>query len=392
MQDILLLTALLTALATGWWLGRWELKSRRGRGRQVPDSYIEGLDVLFKEQPDDSIRSFLQALGNQANTIEAHLALGRLFRSRGEVEKATRVHQMLLARPDLPRDKLQLIQFELANDYMVAGLLDRAERLLSDLSREEGEVKWRSVELLMQVYQHEKEWDLAIQAAATLLPRRSTEIRSILAHYCCEKACEMIARDDINAARRELKRAFGFDSDSVRASLLKGRIETQAGNYKEAVKAYRRVRDQDADYLTEAIPGLAECYRQQGKEGEFMRYLLDSLKHHPSATLVVTAADLLQNEAIPDRQVQELVREQLKSRPSLRGLLRFVDLQISNAGAGSVTTEALVELRNLCAKLVESKPVYRCTHCGYSGKRLVWLCPGCQSWGKIKPIYGVEGE
>jgi len=392
MQDILLVAALLAALAVGWWLGSQGRNKRTEAAYLPPDSHIQELNRLFQEQPDESIQSLFQQLGNHVDTVEAHFALGRLFRSRGEVEKATQVHQMLLARTDLPPDKLQLTQFELANDYMVAGLLDRAERLLTDLSQEEGEFKWRGAELLMQLYQHEKEWDLAIAAAETLLPRQGNKVRTVLAHYCCEKAAEVVAKGDYNTARRELKRALGFDNNAVRASLLKGQIEAQAGNFKEAVKAYRRVKSQDAAYLTEAIPALADCYRQLDKEREFTRYLMDCLARYPSATLVVIAADIQRQIAYTDPQLQRLIKEQLTRYPSLRGLLRFIDMQIASVEGNTVAADRLLELKQLCARLVELKPIYRCTLCGYSGKRLVWLCPGCQHWGTIKPIYSAEGE
>ena len=392
MPDLLLLTALLVAVGCGWWLGSQQGKRKARSGLALSKGYLGGLDIFIKEQSDESIEKFLNALDPQGNTADIHLALGRLFRTRGEVDKATHLHQGLLARSDLPRDKLLLIQFELANDYMVAGLLDRAERLLEELSRESGEVKWRSTELLMQVYQREKEWDKAIGAALVLLPRKAAEIRPVLAHYSCEKALEALAENEINLARRALKRALSYDQNSVRASLLKGRIETDAGNFKEAIKALRRVKDQDISYLPEAIPQLSHCYKQLGKQDVFMSYLTDCIAQNPSITLVITAVDILQGIAGQKQEANRLIKEQLKSRPSLRGLLRLIDMQIEASAKVGQSNEDLSELRSVTAQLIETKPVHRCTVCGYSSRSLVWLCPGCQQWGKIKHIYGQEGE
>lgn len=393
MHDLLLLTALLAAVGSGWWLGSKQSQWRARKGVTDSKNYFGGLDFLIKEQSDESIEKFLNTLELHGNTVDIHLAFGRLFRTRGEIDKATRLHQELLACSDLPRDKLLLIQFELASDYMVAGLLDRAERLLEELSRESGEIKWRSTEMLMQVYQHEKEWDKAIDAAQVLLPRKAAEIRPILAHYSCEKALEALAADEINSARRELKRALNYDPNCVRASLLKGRMESEEGHFKEAVKALLRVKAQDASYLPEAVPLLSYCYKRLGKEKEFIFYIEDCLQHNPSLNLAVAAIELLQGDDGQKVSVGKLVKDQLKNHPSLRGLLCLINLQVEVAKSkGNQGDEGLLELQSLTAQLVESKPMHRCSSCGYSGRRLVWLCPGCQQWGKIKPIYGLEGE
>lgn len=390
MNDWLLLVALLVAIGVGWSLGRRDIRQRSSKGGANPDGYFEGLSFLLKEQPDETIDLFINALGAQGSAVDTHLALGRLFRTRGELDKATRVHQALLARTDLSRDELLLAQFELANDYMVAGLLDRAERLLCELRDSDGEIKWRSTQLLMEIYQHEKEWDQAISAALMLLSRKSQEVRPVLAHYCCEKARDYIASDETAQARREIKRALNYDPKCVRASLLKGQLEIQAGHYKEAIKAFRRVKDQDPCYLPESIPKLSACYREMGKEKELTEFLLDCLQHNPSMTLVFEIADLLYSGPDKRKDAHQFISEQLRSRPSLKGVLRLIDMHMDSSDNNE--TKHLAELRSLAAQLIESKPVYRCSHCGYAGKRLTWLCPGCKHWGKIKPIYGLEGE
>lgn len=390
MSDLPFLVALFVAVAAGWWLGRREVKKRSGRSSVGPPEYFEGLNFLVKEQADATIEMLLNAMGADASSVDTHLALGRLFRTRGEVDKATRVHQALLARQGLARDKLLLAQFELANDYMAAGLLDRAERLLKELSNEHGEVKWRSLELLMEIYQQEKDWDRAIACALSLLPKQGPEIRPVLAHYCCEKAEILMASEENTLARRELKRALNYDTGCVRASLLKGHLEAQTGHYREAVKALRRVKEQDPSYLPESIPKLSDCYRTLGKEKEHREFLLDCLQKKPSITLVFAVADLLYGKPGQEEQAQQFITEQLAARPSLKGVLHLLDIYLQ--GDQDAEETDLSELRGLIAQLIDAKPVYRCSSCGYSGRHLMWLCPGCQRWGKIKPIYGLEGE
>ncbi len=390
LDDILLLIALIIAIAIGWWLGRRESGRRSDGLARMPDDYLRGLNHLLREQPDEAIEAFSKALDVNSGAVETHLALGRLFRVRGQVDQATAVHQNLLARSDLPAAVSSQVRFELANDYMVAGLLDRAERLLKELSVESGEIKPRSLELLMEVYQREKEWELAIEVGLDLLPLVGNRIGPVLAHFCCEVAVEQLDRGEFNRARRQVKQALRYDENCVRASLLKGHLETQTGHFREAIKAFQRVKDQDPAYLPESIPKLAECYRELGKEKELEKFLLSCLEENPSVTVAFSVADLLYGAPGMEAQAHDFIAGQLLKRPSLRGVQRLIELLAEQAT--SADRAPLQDLRNLTGQLLESKPVYQCSHCGYAGKQLSWQCPGCSQWGKIKPIYGIEGE
>lgn len=384
MHDLLLLAAFVLATGVGWWLGRRDANKSPVQSPALAEEYFKGLSFLLDEQPDEAIDHFLQALDINSETVDTHLALGRLFRKRGDVEKATRIHRALLARPDLEKSQLLLAQYELANDYMAAGLLDRAERILLELGNAQGEIKWRSLQLLMELYQNEKEWDRSITVAQQLLGRKHPSTRPLLAHFCCEKAQVFICSGGIEAARKELKRALGYDGSCVRASLLKGSLELGAGNYRKAIKAYKKVRYQDASFLTEIITGLAHCYHKLGREKELGQFLRDCLQDNASVGLALAAADYLYFGDNKLEDTNRFIGDALQASPSLNSVAYLLDAQKQKPGP--VKKEMLDNLQAIVGQLIELQPVYRCNHCGYSGKKLVWLCPGCRKWGTIKPI------
>ena len=384
MHDLLLLTAFVLATGVGWWLGRRDANKSPVQSPALAEEYFKGLSFLLDEQPDEAVDHFLQALDINSETVDTHLALGRLFRKRGDVEKATRIHRALLARPDLEKNQLLLAQYELANDYMAAGLLDRAERILLELGNAQGEIKWRSLQLLTELYQNEKEWDRSITVAQQLLGRKRPSTRPLLAHFCCEKAQAFICSGGIDAARKELKRALGYDGSCVRASLLKGSLELGAGNYRKAIKAYKRVRYQDADFLTEIITGLACCYHKLGREKELGQFLRECLQDNASVGLALASADYLYFGDNKLEDTNRFIGDVLQATPSLKSVAYLLDTQKQKLGP--VKEERLDNLQAIVGQLIELQPVYRCNHCGYSGKKLVWLCPGCRKWGSIKPI------
>jgi len=387
MKDVTLLVIFLIAIAIGWLLGRFDSKRKKTHATPLSEEYYRGLNFLLDKQPDEAIDAFLKALDVNSDTIDTHFALGRLFRSRGEVDKATRVHQNLLARPTLERHYSELAQFELATDFMSAGLLDRAERLLKELIQNAAEFKSKSQHLLLEIYQREREWENAIDVASGLVSRKGRDVKPILAHYCCELASEYFNEGDAKSARKELRRALSYDPQSARASLLQGKIEFRSDDYEGAIKALRRIKEQNVEYLSEAVPLLFKSFQKVAQVDKFERLMIQCLEQDPPVTLVLAIAELLDRELVQQSKLRDLVEAKLVSRPSLKGVQLLVDLK---SGSGKDSTWE--QIRELLTKLVDSKDKYRCSHCGYSGNRLHWLCPGCHQWGKVKPVMGEEDE
>ncbi len=383
-----LLFLLLPVAATcGWFVGRRSSQKQFEKiSPKIRRDYFKGLNYLINEQPDKAVDVFIKLLEVDSDTVETHLALGSLFRRRGEVDRAIRVHQNLIARPQLAKQHRLHALSELGQDYLRAGVLDRAERLFLELV-EGGEVDQSSLHFLLHIYQQEKDWQKAIEMAQKLLAF-GEPMHAIIAHYYCELAEQTIEKGRITQAQPYLKRAQAIDHACVRASLIRARIESEAGQYKEAIRCYRYIIDQDPDYISEIVTPLTECFQKMGAEDKLVAYLEDCLVNYPRISLVLAISDYLQRQH-GEKVAIEFIAQQIQRQPSLRGLSRLVELYLLNSLGDA--REKLIMLQNFIQKLLSDKPIYRCSHCGFSGKTLYWLCPRCHHWNTVKPIQGLEG-
>lgn len=395
MADLLMYGLLLLAVAIGFALGRW--RPRRKSAHYPKDyalNYYKGLSYLFNEQPDGAIDAFIGSLAVNSDTLETHLALGNMLRRRGEVTKAIKIHQNLLARPGLNVRQQHESQLELARDYIKAGLLDRAEALLLELVKLSSMYKLQALEHLIEIYQDENEWDNAI-AMASQLERRAKQsdqgqgLEKMQAHFACEQALQDLESRHTTKARVHLQEALRFDPSSARASILFSRLEFSLGRYREAIKHIHRIPAQDPEYLVEVLDTLIESYERLGESRALDNYLQQLLREHPSNTLIIKIADRLRWSQ-DDYVAADFIAEQLKRTPSIRTLNRLVELHLPHSEGKA--KENLELLKQLVDQVIAEKPSYCCNKCGFTGNSLHWLCPGCKSWGSIRPIRGVAGE
>ncbi len=380
------------AAFSGWLIGRRPLRGGGVRSSRDQDSlrgqYFQGLNYLLNEQPDKAIEVFTRMVEVDADTAETHLALGNLFRRRGEVDRAIRIHQNLIARPSLSREQRTYALLALGEDYLRAGLLDRAENLFEEVVELNAHVEL-ALGHLLDIYQQEKEWDRAVEAASRLEGRTGRRMAPMIAQFHCEQVEGAMASGELNRARGLLKRALTVDPDCVRASILQGRLEQGAGNHKQALKAYQRVRYQDVEYLPEVLQPMGECYQALGRREDFVAYLQSVQHEYDGASLVLILAEQVR-ERDGDEGAIRFLTDQLARRPSVRGLNRLIELNLLAGPAPG--GEELRVLADLFSELLREKPVYRCEQCGFTGRTLHWHCPSCRSWASIKPIHGVEGE
>jgi len=377
------------AALSGWLLGQRDRKKSGFKGsHEIPLGYLRGLNFLLNEQPDKAIDVFIQMLDVNSETVETHLALGSLFRRRGEVDRAIRIHQNLIARPTLNAEQRMHALNELGQDYMRAGLLDRAEALFSELI-ESGPHTVTALQQLIDIYQQEKDWDKAIETARKLAVKLGKSQDKVIANYYCEMAEHELRVNETHKALKLVKKALNTDPACARASILEGDIEFQLGDFKTAIRAYRRVEDQDSDYVPEILESLTECYRELKQVDEMIVYLREILGRRGGISVMLTLAELLR-ERDGDTAAAEFIAQQLQTRPSVRGMDRLIDLALQLIkGPGQ---EKLQVLKSVTTQLLVNNPVYKCELCGFSGKTLHWQCPGCKSWNSVKPIQGVEGE
>lgn len=377
------------AALSGWWVARRGVPGAgRQRGPELSSEYFQGLNYLLNEQPDKAIEVFVRMLEVNNDTVETHLALGNLFRRRGEVDRAIHIHQNLIARPTLNAEQRSQALLELGHDYMRAGLLDRAESLFEELVNVNAHTA-AALQQLLVVYQQEKDWERAIQTARRLGTEARRDMSAVIAQYYCEQADEAMAKGDRSAAQQILKRALAQDRNCVRASIQQGKLARQVGDCKTAIRYYRQVEEQDIDFLPEVIAPLCECYESNGKVAELME-LLDSVLHKYSGVSPALALAELVTRTKGESDGLAFITEQLRRRPSLRGLARLIEMNLTSVEGEA--RENLLILKGLTDQLLADKPVYRCHECGFQGKSLHWQCPSCKEWNSVKPIYGVEGE
>lgn len=388
MLDLLWLLLPLAA-ASGWWAARRTGSGpKNGRHAALSSEYFQGLNFLLNEQPDKAIEVFLRLVEVDNETVETHLALGNLFRRRGEVDRAIRIHQNLIARPTLDRAQRAQGLLELALDYMRAGLLDRAESLFQELIEMDAHSA-AALSNLADIYQQEKDWEQAIRVQQRLESITGVSLRAVVAQYYCELAEQARQAGDGRRAAQRVEQALQADPHCVRASLIEADLCADADDYKGAINACLRVEDQDPRYLTEVIGPLQECYRRLGKPALMLDYLQRIVREYPGVSATLALAEVLR-QAQGSRSAAQFIAEHLQQRPSVRGLERLIELQL--ADNGSVSRETLSTLQHLVGKLLEDKPVYQCEHCGFAGKSMHWQCPGCKHWSTLKPIQGVVGE
>ena len=382
----LLALLLPVAAASGWFMARRSMQRNTAPKRaDLSSDYFKGLNFLLNEQPDKAIEVFIQMLEVDSETVETHLALGNLFRRRGEVDRAIRIHQNIIARPTLNRDQRSLALYELGQDYMRAGLLDRAENLFLELI-ELGEYMPEAQTQLLEIYEQEKDWDKAIGIARQYESTTGVRTVAVVSHYYCECAEKAIQQHDQREAQKMVKKALTTDKQCVRASLLQGKISASEDDCKAAINAYRKVENQDADYLPEIIEPIERCYRATNNLNEYKKYLTELLQRYGGVTIMLAMAAVLKEEK-DDRAAVNFIITELRKRPSVRGLERLVDYHL-NSTEGSARDNMTI-LRDLIKKLLTIKSSYKCQSCGFEGKTLHWHCPSCKRWNTVKPIHDI---
>lgn len=385
----LLFLLLPVAALSGWLVGRRDVSDGGRKFSHLSSDYFKGLNYLLNEQPDKAIEVFIHMLEVDSDTVDTHFAIGSLFRRRGEVDRAIRIHQNLIARPTLNRQQRDQALYELGTDYMRAGLLDRAESLFHELVNESPSYRPQALRQLLDIYQQEKDWHKAIAIGQRLQGMGSEGIGPVIAQFFCEQAEQALMLGERSEALRLVRCALAEDRNCVRATLLEGRIELDNGAYKSAVRVLRRVEQQNPAYLPEILAPLQEAFVQQGRVGDMIVYLRDMLARHGGISIMLALAELIRQQQ-GEKEAAVFVVNHMRDHPSIRGMERLIALKLHSSD-GQARDELLV-LKGLTDKLLESKPVYCCSQCGYSGKNLSWQCPSCKQWNTIKPIRGIEGE
>lgn len=378
---------LLICIGIAWYLGyRARPKEDKPRKSNIPRDYLIGLNFLLNEETDKAVDVFVKMLEVDSDTVETHLAVGKLFRKRGEVERAIRIHQNLIARPQLERVYREQSLYELGQDYLSAGVLDRAERIFLELSNAKLYAA-QALKTLIDIYQQEKDWENALKSAMKYESVTKHPMHSTIAHYHCELAEAAFQKRQFDVAADHLLKAFCADQSCVRSSLLQAKIHMQKDEYQEALRCLKKIKDQNPDYLSESIDLIASCYEKLGQEDELVTYLRNLVDEYPKVPVVLILAERIRKWK-GDKVAVAFVADYVRRYPTLRGLYLFINLYVSTA-EGKAKQDIHI-LQNLMKKVVSSRPDYQCTSCGFSSRTLHWQCPGCHQWSTIMPLHNIE--
>lgn len=385
------------AAGVGWWTGRNAVndgnrkKEADRRFRRFRSDYSRGINYLINEQPERAIDIFIEYLEVDAETVETHLALGNLYRRRGDHERAIHIHENIISRTSLSAGQRTEAKMELAHDYSSAGLFDRAEAIFKELTEVHG-YRVQALKQLVDIYEHERDWAQAIVSAQQLELATGDPLGTIIAHYYCERAVRFQEERRFEKALEDLRRARETHDSCVRASLIEADIHTTLGDHRSAIRALQRVESQDPEFIPETIGPLHRSFAALGQADALQEYL-SRLHERYGWSSVLLALAAIRQESDGPREAIRFIGDRLRRRISVRGLDRMLELEIDECRRLGDEPGSRVEmLKGLTEGLLLDRPIYRCERCGFPAKSLHWQCPSCKRWTTIKPIRGVEGE
>jgi lipopolysaccharide biosynthesis regulator YciM len=364
----------------GWVAARVDIRQLVSESRTLPRGYFKGLNFLLNEQPDKAIDAFIEIVRLDPETADMHFALGNLFRRRGETERAIRVHQNLLSRPDLPQEQKEHAQYELGMDYLKAGLLDRAEETFN--SMKSGQYAVQARRALLEIFQREKEWPRAIEAAIGLQESGAGARQKEIAQFYCELAQDALVHMHPEDALPLLEKSLQADRVNVRATMLTGDAQLAQGDVEAALMTWRRVEQISVPHVALVAQRMMDGYRKVGRPQEGINLLKSYLEQASSIDLLeVVYKGMMELHGVD--AAKELVVDELRRTPTLMGLDKLLEARLIDAPANVVSELSLV--KNLVHGYTQKLARYQCSQCGFKARQFYWQCPGCSRWESYPP-------
>jgi lipopolysaccharide biosynthesis regulator YciM len=364
----------------GWIAARVDINQLVSESRTLPRGYFKGLNFLLNDQPDKAVDAFIEIVRMDPETADMHFALGNLFRRRGETERAIRVHQNLLSRPDLPQEQKEHAEYELGMDYLKAGLLDRAEETFNRLTHSQYAVPARRA--LLEIFQREKEWPRAIEAAIGLQESGAGSRQKEIAQFYCELAQDALVHLHPEDALPLLEKSLQADRVNVRATLLIGDAQLVQDDVEGALMTWRRVEQISVPHTALVAQRMMDGYRKVGRPLEGVNLIKSYLEQASSIDLLeVVYKAVLELDGLD--AAKELVVNELRRTPTLLGLDKLLEARLVDAPASVVSELSMV--KNLVHGYTQKLARYQCSHCGFKARQFYWQCPGCSRWETYPP-------
>lgn len=381
MQDAVL-ALLPVAAASGWMAARkhYTRKYLTDYARPLTKAYRRGLNYLLDEKTEKAIATVSRILEQDYEPLETHIALGNLFRRRGEVDRAIEIHEKLLQEPTLAESHKERCRYELGMDYMSAGLHDRAESIFQSLGHSKSYGKLALQQLLV-LYQQERNWRHAIDCVKRLEGIAKPLRGESAAHFLCEMAEDAMSLYRLKDARDLLGQALREDPACVRASIAKAKLEQGNGEYLQAVETLMRIESQNPRYLPVVLPMLQACWQRQGNDQELFEYF-EHLYRDFGVVAAAVAAAMLLRESRGAGPALEYLLPVMEKHPNPEAIGKALEWLAEDRSLGSDRIKRLLEI---LIRFLSDQSAYHCEECGFHGSELHWRCPSCQNWGSMVP-------
>lgn len=374
------LIALPLFFALGWIAARVDIQQLLSESTSLPAAYFKGLNFLISDQQDKAIEAFTEAAQANSASLELHFALGSLFRRSGEVDRAINLHLSLLDRKELASTQKQAIKAELAQDYLKAGLYDRAEELFSQLN--EGRYKQAALRALLEIYIREREWPNAIKSATELERISGISFRKEIAQFYCEMASKSLLENDAHTARHELDMALEANNNCVRANIMLGDMEASSNSHKLAISFWKRIELQQTEFLGMVAHKMLASYQALGALPEGLDLLRNYFSTHKLPSLFSVLFENTMSQEGP-QSASKMALIDLERKPSLQTLNHLLKARTQDTKFANDSDNVLIQqtIRNA----IGNRASYCCDQCGFRARSFHWQCPACNAWESLPP-------
>jgi len=385
----LLFLLLPVAMAYGWFMGRNSVKQNQQTEKQdLSIKYSTGLNYLLSNQQDKAIDSLLDALKVEDDSVEAHFAMANLFRKRGELDRALKVHEHLVRLGGLPTKAKQQAVFELGKDFLSAGLYDRAEKMFSKLLKSKT-YGLKSISYLLQIFQSTKDWQQGLSHKKLIIKVNDKRQLHTLANFYCELATTAFEQDKFIDVIELLEEALALDPNSCRANWLMAKIYENHDQCEQAAQCYQAIYEQDKEFFPDVIQQMHDCYTRLDELDDFYKFIKKVYDETASSSALITYVNNIQANN-GHKKAKEFILTALKRRPTIRGFQHFIKMQMSQSD--DVDNTSLDLIKELISEYINIKHRYSCRTCGFNSSTHYWSCPSCHEWEQLKPVRGLEGE
>lgn len=386
----LLFLLLPVAVGYGWFMGRNSIKQKKQSDKDsLTVKYSTGLNYLLSNQQDKAMEYLLEALSVEDDTVEAHFAMANLFRRRGELDRALKVHEYLVRQPMLSDKEKQQAVFELGRDFHSAGLFDRAEKLFHKLLKSDI-YGIKALTHLLQLFQSTKDWQKGIDLEKSVIRSKDKKLKHVLANFYCELANIAISEDEYIKELELLQKALELDPNSSRANLLMAQVFESSEQFNDACRCYQEIFYQDQEFFPDVIDRMHSCYQRSDHLDEFYPFIKKVFDKTGSTSALIKYLEYVEQTTSRDK-TEEYILSALSRRPTIRGFKHFVKMQL-NQSSDAKTNQSLDVIKELVSAYLSLRPRYSCRNCGFNSSVHYWSCPSCHDWEQLKPVRGLEGE